>query len=356
MGENNTIYTRRVGVTQTYSVLSNLRAISALPPDKFLEEAKKWTPETIEETVKSFPEYVARDRQTLYDALRNAYAILRNPVCETDDSLRLASIQNAQTTLALVVQNILNNRASEKAEKSLAMVAGEAQKRAHTLDLKAKEMYELAHTDNLTGCRNQRYFTEKYEAEIAEARNYNRPLSLIVLDIDRFKHINDDPVLGHKGGDYVLRELAQTASKIMIRPEADTFARYGGEEFVFLLPETDEQGALKLAEKVRGAIESHKFAYEGKEIPVTISAGVAQFSPADNVDLFTLADRCLYAAKESGRNRVMGASQLRSHVKTLPVGKDAIQKMFALNDSWFDYFSKQPSAPLKTSDTIKRVK
>ncbi len=358
MGDK-TSYTKRVGVTQKYSELSNLRKLSTITPDRFYRLARKWTSETIEALVNSFPPYVARDKQSLYDALSNAYAVLKNPLCETDDSLRLSAIQNAQSTLALVVQNILNNRASDKAEKSLVEASVTALKRVQTLDLKAKEYFALAITDDLTDCRNGRYFREKYASEILQAERYGRPLSIIVIDADHFKKINDAPALGHEAGDYVLRELAQTASKIMLRPEADTFAKYGGEEFAFLLPETEEHGAEILAERVRRAIETHSFVYEEKTIPVTISAGVAQYNPHDKVKLFPLADRCMYAAKESGRNKVVSVSGLRNITRQMmpAVGKEAIKKMFGLTDSWLEYFTEDPpSAPLNTTVIYRKEK
>jgi len=362
MGDK-TSNTRRVEVTQKYNELSNLRKLATLTPNCFFRLAKRWTSETIEALVNSFPPYVARDKQSLYDALSNAYAVLKNPLCEKDDSLRLSAIQNAQSTLALVVQNILNNRASDKAEKSLLKTSVTALKRVQTLDTKAKEYFALTITDDLIECRNGRYFREKYADEILQAKGDDRPLSLIVFDIDHFKTVNDARGAGHKAGDYVLKELAQTVASKMIRPEADIFARYAGDEFVFLLPETDEKGAVALAEKVRSAVEAHKFVYEGNAIPVTLSMGVTQFNPYDTEDmLFSVADRCLYAAKATGRNRVVSASKLRANVRemlkaTIPIAKEKIMEMFNLSERWFDYFSKDPpSAPLNTTVIYRKEK
>jgi len=356
MGDK-TSYTKRVEVTQKYSELSNLRKLATLTPNCFFRLAKRWTSATIEALVNSFPPYVARDKQSLYDALSNAYAVLKNPLCEKDDSLRLSAIQNAQSTLALVVQNILNNRASDKAEKSLLKTSVTALKRVQTLDTKAKEYFALTITDDLIECRNGRYFREKYAVETFQAQSYGRPLSLIVFDVDRFKKVNDAKGAGHQAGDYVLRELAQTVAAKMIRPQTDVFARYGGDEFVFLLPETDEKGAVALAEKVRSAVEAHKFVYEGNVIPVTLSMGVTQFNPYDTEDMFSVADRCLYAAKATGRDRVVSASKVRELLKTIPIAKEKIMEMFNIDERWFDYFSKDPpSAPLNTTVIYRKEK
>jgi predicted signal transduction protein with EAL and GGDEF domain len=149
----------------------------------------------------------------------------------------------------------------------------------------------------------------------------------------------------------------------MIRPEADVFARYGnGDEFVFLLPETDEKGAVALAEKVRLAVAAHNFVYKRTEFPLTLSMGVTQYDPFDTEDMFSVADRCLYAAKATGRDRVVSASKLRANVRemlkaTIPIAKEKIMDMFNLEERWFDYFSKDPpSAPLNTTVIYRKEK
>lgn len=165
------------------------------------------------------------------------------------------------------------------------------------------EVYRLSTVDGLTQAFNRRYFEDTLERELSRCARYGRALSLVMLDIDRFKSINDTH--GHLAGDYVLRQVAATL-KAKIRKE-DILARYGGEEFAILLPEIDLKGATALAEKARKLVERHRFEFDKAVMPVTISAGVASIA-SKNVqpaELVRDADVRLYAAKESGRNRVV---------------------------------------------------
>ncbi|RMA97715.1 GGDEF domain-containing protein [Hydrogenothermus marinus] len=156
----------------------------------------------------------------------------------------------------------------------------------------------LAETDRLTDLYNKGKFNEVLSQEIERARRYKRPLSLIVFDIDHFKKIND--TYGHKVGDEVLKALAKLVRKKVRK--TDFVARWGGEEFVILAPETDLEGAKKLAEKIRQAVENYEFPTVKK---VTISLGVAQLKEDDTPDDFIVrADKALYKAKEGGRNQV----------------------------------------------------
>ncbi len=164
------------------------------------------------------------------------------------------------------------------------------------------EIYRLTTVDGLTQVFNRRYFEDTLEREIARCNRYGRSLSLVILDIDHFKKIND--TYGHLAGDYVLKHLA-SAVKTRIRRE-DIFARFGGEEFAVLLPEVDMKGAAVLAEKVRKLIEKQKFEFDRQTIPVTVSLGVATLSSdvGEASDLIRVADGKLYEAKQGGRNRV----------------------------------------------------
>lgn len=163
------------------------------------------------------------------------------------------------------------------------------------------EIYRLTTVDGLTQVFNRRYFEEALEREISRCNRYGRELSLVFMDIDHFKQVND--TYGHLMGDHVLKQLA-TAIKDKIRRE-DIFARYGGEEFALLLPEVDAKGALTMAEKVRKLVERQRFHFERKNFSVTLSLGVASLSPAlrDAPELVHAADAKLYAAKSAGRNR-----------------------------------------------------
>ena len=167
-----------------------------------------------------------------------------------------------------------------------------------------EEIYQLTIVDGLTQISNKRYFLEFLEREMGRCHRYNRALSLILFDIDHFKKINDTH--GHLAGDYVLRELAATI-KPRVRKE-ECFARYGGEEFAIVMPEAGSENARRFAERVRKMIEDRPFQFEGKDIPVTISLGVADMT-ADMTEphqFIKLADANLYKAKKGGRNQVVG--------------------------------------------------
>ena len=166
-----------------------------------------------------------------------------------------------------------------------------------------EEIFRLSTVDGLTQVFNRRYFQETLERELSRARRYDRPLALILFDIDHFKKTND--TFGHRAGDYVLRriaELVQTRAR-----KVDVVARYGGEEFAVILPEIEINGARQFAEKLRRMVEEEKFMFEGRVIPCTISLGVAELDTrtANAEDLIGLSDQRLYGAKEGGRNRVV---------------------------------------------------
>jgi two-component system cell cycle response regulator len=166
-----------------------------------------------------------------------------------------------------------------------------------------RQMSESALRDGLTKAFNKRYFTERIESEYLYAVRHDVPVSLLFLDIDHFKKIND--VHGHPAGDYVLVELAKVAMGTL-RNE-DIFARYGGEEFAIISRGTEAAEAAEQAERLRLAVEGHAFTYDGKAISVTISVGVAR-APRVGVgtppEFVAVADETMYLAKRSGRNRV----------------------------------------------------
>jgi diguanylate cyclase (GGDEF)-like protein len=166
-----------------------------------------------------------------------------------------------------------------------------------------EEIYRLTIIDALTDIHNKRYLLEFLDREIARSARHSRPLALILLDLDRFKTVNDD--LGHLGGDFTLREVAACV-KSSIRKE-ELFARYGGEEFAIVLPETTPEGASSVAERLRALVERHTFQYEGKSYSMTISLGVSTTTGDPTMtphELIRLADEKLYQAKNEGRNRV----------------------------------------------------
>ncbi len=169
----------------------------------------------------------------------------------------------------------------------------------------------LATTDGLTSLLNRRAFDECLDKELARSRRTHQPISLIMIDIDKFKAFND--LYGHPAGDECIRRVASVVRTGMRRP-ADLVARYGGEELCVVLPETDEDGAYFLAEDLRLAVRAMGLEHRGSEKGVvTISLGVATFTsgevPGSALDLVTRADEALYVAKGAGRDRVAGWTQ-----------------------------------------------
>lgn len=165
-----------------------------------------------------------------------------------------------------------------------------------------EQIYLSAVTDELTGLRNKRFFRETFTREFSRAQRYRRSLSILVIDIDHFKNVNDRH--GHHIGDITLTAVAGIVGSI-VRAD-DTAARYGGEELVVLLPETDLRGAAVIAERLRNEIASRKVCYRDISLHVTVSIGCAELcaKDADADALFQRADRQVYVAKDDGRNRV----------------------------------------------------
>jgi diguanylate cyclase (GGDEF)-like protein len=178
-----------------------------------------------------------------------------------------------------------------------------AERLARELKSANERLSDLAFHDDLTGLHNSRYFNGLLEKETARSRRYHRPLSLILLDIDAFKNVND--TYGHRAGDHVLQAIANDIQRNT--RQTDTVIRYAGDEFVLLLPETDQAGALAKAEACRANIEALRIHIKGNAIQVTISAGVASFRTdhaCEPDSLLDAADRALYQSKQTGRNCV----------------------------------------------------
>ena len=162
--------------------------------------------------------------------------------------------------------------------------------------------YPATVSDALTGVVNRKAFDERLDAELAFGLRHESPLSLVLLDVDHFKKVNDTH--GHPAGDAVLRGVAAVA-RSQAR-ETDLVARYGGEELAVVLPETDAAGARAIAERLRAAVEGTAHATEQGSLRVTVSVGVATWPGGGQTpdELLTTADRALYRAKQTGRNRV----------------------------------------------------
>jgi diguanylate cyclase (GGDEF)-like protein len=176
-------------------------------------------------------------------------------------------------------------------------------------------LLRFAFTDYLTGLKTRGYFEQQLEVEIKRAERKKTALSLLMIDIDFFKQLNDH--YGHHVGDQVLRDVGSLLTKDM--REVDTVARYGGEEFVIILPETDGPGALQVAQRLRRNLEQAKF-FAGSPRAIehlTISIGVSVFGQDAQFkrDLIEFADAALYDAKAQGRNQVVMFSDLRDRTR-----------------------------------------
>lgn len=162
------------------------------------------------------------------------------------------------------------------------------------------ELKTLAITDSLTGLYNRRHFYHELEIEISRVMRHGHRLSLLLIDIDDFKKYNDRH--GHIEGDNVLRKTADLIVSCMRK--MDSACRYGGEEFTVILPETGCSSAIKLAQRIRRIIATYFLAVPDRE-KITVSIGVTEFDPADSLPEFVhRADKAMYEAKESGRNRI----------------------------------------------------
>jgi diguanylate cyclase (GGDEF)-like protein len=179
-----------------------------------------------------------------------------------------------------------------------AKQVGISLERAHLF----QEVQSLALTDPLTGLQNRRSIFELGRIEFSRAQRMNRPFCCMMLDIDHFKQVNDNH--GHQAGDLVLQEFAELCHR-SIR-DVDLIGRYGGEELIIILPETDRDTAVQVAERLRQSISEQRTRIDGKEIGVTVSIGVA--TKDENTlhmeALIARADQALYIAKHKGRNRV----------------------------------------------------
>ncbi len=185
------------------------------------------------------------------------------------------------------------------------------------------KLEELAIVDDKTGLANYRQFRRTLDVEWLRAERYGNPLSLVMLDLDDFKRINDTH--GHLVGDRVLRELATLVAGGA--RATDMAARYGGEEFAVILPHTDRPMAERVAERIRDAVARFVFVEGEQSLKLTVSAGVATFPSFEEVDspdaLVRAADRALYEAKRAGKNRVVAyATVRRASARTGPHGPE----------------------------------
>lgn len=217
-----------------------------------------------------------------------------------------ASIQDTGSSNGTFVNNTKIQGEQELSKGDMVKIGSIALKflpKGDTERLAYDKLQEDANTDGLTKCYNKTYFNNKLDLEVKKSKITGAPLSLIIFDLDHFKHLNDN--YGHDAGDYVLKEKAELLRENGIR-KGDVFARYGGEEFVVLLPNTNLKQAFEIAERLRKLVEKHEFVYEAQRLPVTASIGVADYRTGVNTgtDLFKRADSAVYKSKEGGRNQV----------------------------------------------------
>jgi len=172
-----------------------------------------------------------------------------------------------------------------------------------------RRLETLSNTDGLLGIANRRHFNESLEQEWRRAQRERQPLSLLMIDVDYFKRYNDSH--GHQAGDACLQSVAQAALSAMRRP-ADLLARYGGEELIVMLPGVGAQGAMEVAQAIRGNLAQRRIPHGNSPVAgqVTVSIGAATTTPSPESRqelLIAAADRSLYAAKEGGRDRICAA-------------------------------------------------
>lgn len=186
----------------------------------------------------------------------------------------------------------------QELQQNLSEMKGEIQ----TAWQRAKSLERELLIDPLTGIYNRRAYDRRIIEETERYQRYQRAFSLLVFDVDHFKRVND--LYGHSVGDMCLKEIVHRIRPVLRK--CDFMARYGGEEFAIIVPETRSEGAMGVAEKLRQTIELTKFIYKSDSVAITVSVGVTEITPADKTheDIFSRADRALYNAKQTGRNRV----------------------------------------------------
>ncbi len=195
-------------------------------------------------------------------------------------------------------------------KRSVLTMAQELEALITQLQSEKDRLEELAYSDPLTGLSNRRFFLEETKRAIEYARRYGEPASVLMLDIDNFKLINDE--YGHDVGDIALKKLAEVIKR-NIRG-SDIAARFGGEEFVVFLPRTDERGAELVAERIRRDFKKDPIKVDNREVLTTVSIGVAELDREDDIeDLIKKADTALYRAKKTGKDKVIRFSSIEEN-------------------------------------------
>ncbi|MGE5240265.1 MAG: diguanylate cyclase [Bacteroidota bacterium] len=226
----------------------------------------------------------------------------------------LIPLREFEKGMAHFARDDLSYRFTPDKEDEIGRLAREFNSMAERLMEHRSKLEELSVRDGLTGLYNRREFDKRLQEEMQRSRRYNHPFCLILIDVDRFKDVNDR--YGHQAGDEVLIAVGDLV-QLNVRP-VDVVCRYGGEELAVILSETNEKGALIVAERIRRTVaESMTATPRGDTIQVTVSVGLAAF-PRDGdtpAEIIKAADEALYAAKQEGRNLVRSHQRLRQSEK-----------------------------------------
>ncbi|MDI6791715.1 MAG: diguanylate cyclase [bacterium] len=239
-------------------------------------------------------------RKISFSLEESEYEVLGSVTQEETKSFITAPIkEKGKLTGLLDIESLQENHYTALDRRLIAIIAtqtGIATERARLF----VETKKQAERDELTGVYNYRYFDRLFETEFERARKFNRALSLLMLDFDRLKEINDR--YGHEEGNRLIKTVSNIIGQ-QIR-EVDFLARFGGDEFGVILPETAEEDAAQIAERIRAAIDKYSYTINEKTISLSASLGVSTFPAPSKKELFDRADKALYQAKQEGRNRV----------------------------------------------------
>jgi diguanylate cyclase len=257
------------------------------------------------ENVQSSNDQSIENREILSQAIDLQVDHMKNSTAEAKELTTLQ--QNINLYLQELSSQLHNHKETEdsrqiETQKQLNLMSEKLQDmevEADSLRNNLKAAHDKALRDPLTGLPNRLAYDERIALEHSRWLRYKSPLTLIIWDIDHFKLINDN--FGHKAGDKTLTLVAQLILNNC--RETDFISRFGGEEFVMLLPNTDSEQSLKVAETIRSIIANSGFNHNGKSITLTISCGISEFSENDEFGtVFERADQALYNSKEQGRN------------------------------------------------------
>ena len=256
----------------------------------------------------SLTRYVMQKRETIFisdikaeDAEVKEDEFIRVPGFDNRTFLGIPLILRGEVIGVLSVQAAQPNAYDSKQIRLVETIAQQTSIAMDNAKLFEKTQ-EMAITDSLTGLYNRRYFYLNLDSEIERAKRYQSPLSLIMIDIDHFKLVNDK--FGHLAGDEVLHSVSEMSKKLL--RQIDKMFRYGGEEFMIILPETKQEEALNVAERIRSTIAETAIKIQKGSVKLTVSIGVSEYGenhPAPN-EFIESVDKAMYDAKKAGRNCV----------------------------------------------------